>query len=251
MRRIFLGWLLVLSFFAGGCHASASTSESTVRFYKANSAYQAGDYDGALKLYREIIDSGFVSAAVYYNIANSYMKKGELGRALVGYERALRLSPRDSDLRANWMYARSIMKNPEVSPAQSLEQKIFVHLEFVAEDEIIMILYLLAFALSALVLAGLFLQWRFRKTFVFIAVLAGLFVFHLFALSAKVEAQAQRAIILSTVEVKYEPEEAATTHFTAYEGWKVRVLKGSAGWSKVERPDGLEGWVPSTSLEVM
>ena len=88
----------MLSLFAWGCHASASTSESTVRFYKANSASQAGDYDGALKLYREITDSGFVSAAVYYNIANCYMKKGELGRALVGYERALRLSPRDSDL---------------------------------------------------------------------------------------------------------------------------------------------------------
>lgn len=241
--------MLVLSFLAAGCNSSTQTSDSTVRFYQANSAYKAGDYDAALKLYREITDSGFVSAAVYYNIANCYMKKGELGRALAWYERALRLNPRDSDLRANWMYARSMMKNPEVSAPKNFEDRIFVHLQYVSEDEIIIILCLVIFALSLLVLAGLFLRWRFRKTFFLILLLAGLFIFHVFALLVKMESLADRAVILSTVEVRYEPEEKATTHYTAYEGWKVRVLKESAGWSKVERPDGLTGWLPSTTLE--
>ena len=116
-------------------------------------------------------------------------------------------------------------------------------------NEIILILCLLLAAVSRILLFGLYLKWRFKKTLFFLVVLTALFVFHLLALVAKLEIVSERAIILFTVEIKYEPEEKATTHFTAYEGWKVRIIKENAGWAKIERPDGLSGWLPRDQVE--
>lgn len=241
--------MCVLAVALAGCKPSYQKGELFVRFLKANTAYKAGDYDAALNLYQEIMDAGFVSAAVFYNVGNCHMKKNELGRALLWYERALRLSPRDADLRANWIYARSMMKNPELNTPVKWTDRVFAHMPYFAEDEIIMVMCLVLSAISVLILAGLFWGWRFRKTLVFVVGLSLVFVFHVIAFFVKIEGLSGRAILLSSVEVKYEPEENATTHFIGYEGWKVKVLKESSGWVKIERPDGLSGWVPRDQLQ--
>jgi tetratricopeptide (TPR) repeat protein len=234
----------LLLVFAAGCHDPRKTDLDT--FNKANTVYKQGDYKAAIKLYEEIVVSGYVSPAVYYNLGNAYMKSGQLGRSLVTYERALRLQPRDSDLKANVTFARNRIQTPE---PEAVKKSIFPHLKEVTMDEIVLILTVLIVGISVLFLAGLFLQWRFRKTAFLMSILAAVFVFHLFALFAKIEDLRDRAIILSTADVKYEPEETATTHFSASEGWKVRVLKESSGWVKIERPDGLAGWVPKEKVE--
>jgi tetratricopeptide (TPR) repeat protein len=233
-------WLVFLM----GCHDSRKADLDT--FNKANTAYKQGDYKASIKLYEEIIGSGLTSEAVYYNLGNVYMKAGQLGRAIAAYERALRLQPRDSDLKANLAFAKNKIQTPEPEPAKS---NVFIHLNEVTLDEIVIILIILGIGISILFLAGLFLQWRFKKTALLISILTVIFIFHVFALLAKIDDLHDRAIMLSTVDVKYEPEDNATTHFTASEGWKVRVLKESAGWEKIERSDGLEGWVPKEKIE--
>jgi tetratricopeptide (TPR) repeat protein len=215
-------------------------------FNQANAAYKKGDYQTAAKLYQKIGDSGVASEQIYYNLGNAHMKAGQLGRAMVAYERALRLKPRDSDLKANVEFAKSRIQTPEPDGPSS---GIFIHLKEVTLDEIVVILTAVVIAISIFILAGLFLRWRFRKTALAIGLLTLVFVFHLFALLAKIDDLADRAVILAQTDVKYEPESAATTHFTASEGWKVRILKESSGWVKVERPDGLEGWVPKEKIE--
>ena len=248
-KKILLSWILALSVLLAGCQFSSQTSDSIGRFSKANAAYKAGDYDAALKLYGQITDDGFVSALIYYNIGNCFMKKNDLGHALAWYERALRLTPRDGDLQANLKFAKTMMKNPEVAAPKNFEQRIFVHFSCITDDEIVIILCLLLSVIAMLILLGLYLQWRFKKTFFLLAILTMVFIFHVFAFFAKLGIYNEHAIILSTVEIKYEPEEKATTHFTAYEGWKVRILKENSGWVKIERPDGLSGWLPRDLLE--
>jgi len=46
------------------------------------------------------------SAPVLYNLANSYARQGKPGLAVLNYERARLLSPRDADIRANLRYVR-------------------------------------------------------------------------------------------------------------------------------------------------
>jgi hypothetical protein len=238
-------FLLCLLVFSTGCR-DAHRERDIVQFANGNMAYKQGDYPKAIKLYEDILASGLSSEPVYYNLGNALMKAGQLGRAIASYERALRLAPRDSDLKANLEFARGRIPNPE---PDSKKFTVFVHLKEVTIDEIALIVTALAVALSGLFLAGLLLHWQFRKTTVILVALAGLLVFHVFALVAKIDEVKGAAVVISTVDVKYEPEVGATTHFSASEGWKVRVLKESSGWSKIERPDGLAGWVPSGTIE--
>ena len=60
---------------------------------RANDSYAAGEYDVALADYEAILNDGKHSSALYYNLANTYFKLEQLGRAILYYNRALRLSP--------------------------------------------------------------------------------------------------------------------------------------------------------------
>lgn len=66
----------------------------------ATHLYEAGDYAGAAQLLSQLAEEGWESADLYANIASSYAAQEDVGHALLYYERALRLTPRDSDLRA-------------------------------------------------------------------------------------------------------------------------------------------------------
>ena len=51
--------------------------------------------------------SGSYSAALLFNLGNSYARDGNAGLAVLNYERARLLAPDDPDLRANLRYVRS------------------------------------------------------------------------------------------------------------------------------------------------
>lgn len=67
----------------------------------AKTAYDSGDFKKALQWYESKLFSNGHSAAILYNIGNCFYKLDDLPRALVYYERASRLAPRDSDIREN------------------------------------------------------------------------------------------------------------------------------------------------------
>ena len=75
-------------------------------FAKANLAYSKGDYDTALARYREISEKYGVSAALFYNMANAWYHKKDLGQAVLHYQRALFLAPSARDARANLALAK-------------------------------------------------------------------------------------------------------------------------------------------------
>lgn len=68
---------------------------------KADSAYTAQDFNGALSLYEQSLETYGESARLYYNMGNAYYRVGSLGKAVLSYERALRLDPSDKDARLN------------------------------------------------------------------------------------------------------------------------------------------------------
>lgn len=74
---------------------------------QADSAYSADRFEEAATLYRQAIDSYGPSAALYYNLGNSYYRLGAPGKAIVAYERALRIDPTFADARANLDFVNS------------------------------------------------------------------------------------------------------------------------------------------------
>jgi len=76
----------------------------------ANAAYSEGNFDKAITDYEKILAQDLHSAALYYNLANAYFKKGELGKALLYYNRASRIAPGDEDIRHNQEYAEKMTR---------------------------------------------------------------------------------------------------------------------------------------------
>ena len=62
------------------CCSMALGQEKETTFENANSAYNAGQFENAVMLYKEILESGQHSAELYFNLANSYYRLNQVGR---------------------------------------------------------------------------------------------------------------------------------------------------------------------------
>lgn len=71
------------------------------RFNDGNAAYSVGDYDTAITIYNDLLKQDGNGVGLLYNLANSYAQKGQVGLAILNYERALRINASDSDVIGN------------------------------------------------------------------------------------------------------------------------------------------------------
>ena len=84
----------------------ALLQEANAAFQNANAAHNPEAakplYDKAILLYEKIIDQGGVrNAKLYYNLANAYLLKEDLGRAILNYRRAAKLDRADLNIQKN------------------------------------------------------------------------------------------------------------------------------------------------------
>lgn len=80
-------------------------------FEAANQAYAQGRYTEAARLYERLAAGPEVSADVYYNLGGSYYRLKDAGRAVLNYERARLLKPRDADIAYNLEAAESLRRD--------------------------------------------------------------------------------------------------------------------------------------------
>ncbi len=74
---------------------------------QADSAYTTDSYQEAAELYNNVIRNSGSSSMIYYNLGNCYYRLGEMGKAILAYERALRLDPSNEDARNNLEFANT------------------------------------------------------------------------------------------------------------------------------------------------
>ena len=69
--------------------------------------------------FRSLVEAGYGSAGLHYNLANALVRLGRLGPAIVNYRRALRLEPGNERIQRNLDFARSRCQTPIPPPALS------------------------------------------------------------------------------------------------------------------------------------
>jgi tetratricopeptide (TPR) repeat protein len=74
-----------------------------------NDHYVNNEFEEAITAYQAVIDSGYESASLYFNLGNAFFKTNQLTMALVNYERALILDPRDEEILHNQELAHSFL----------------------------------------------------------------------------------------------------------------------------------------------
>lgn len=232
-----------------------TTTDAEALWDMANTAYNEGNFEKAAATYEQILAQNLHSAALYYNLANAYFKQGELGKALLNYNRASRIAPGDEDIRHNQEYAEkmtkdSIEKIPEfflttwlrsVRGAMSCTAWTVLSIVMLAVALVMALLYLLAQRMSL------------RKVgFYTMAVALLLFVAtSIFAISERNQLVGRsEAIVMSTAaSVKSSPDRSATELFVLHEGTKVSIGATTDGWAEVRIADGRKGWIEDKRIE--
>lgn len=254
MKKYF-SLLVVLSVVitTGVSHAEEKKTDPHQLFYAANHDYEARDYQKAAEEYMAILDAGFESGSLYYNIGNSFLKMGMLGRAIVYYEKAKRLIPHDSDLKANLAYARSLVENAADGAHRNVVagaiNAIFEQYSLRAVIFSATLLYLILILLVGTTLMKPFLGRRLR---VVVLTVTALFVVNLSALAIRYFNERilkHGVVVQKDAEGKYEPIEKSTTYYSLREGGDVIILSTRNGWRRVKRPDGKISWVKKETIE--
>jgi len=233
--------------------ASADSEAWAALFARANQLYEAGQYREAIVLYEQLILEGARDGRVYYNLGNAYFKSGELGEALVNYERARRLLPRDEDVRANLAFARAQVKGGPALPAEDgLSAGLRALHEGLRLDEKAWLAWGLYLLMIGLGLVGLF-AWRWRRPALIGATLAGcclcvaLISFGI-GLS-QMETTDWAFVVTPQAPVYSGPGESYMLEITLGEGNSVRVEERRGGWCRVRLAGDLQGWTQCTQLE--
>ncbi len=107
-RYIFVSlWIFFIAI--GRIQASDTISE-------ADSLYAAEQYHTAIEHYTKAMKDDGTSSELYYNLGNAYYRNGNLGKAVVCYERSLRIDPTNDDALQNLQFVRTkLADKPGVS----------------------------------------------------------------------------------------------------------------------------------------
>ena len=239
--------------------AAATTDPATAApeelWQAGNAAYTAGDYARAAEIYTAIVDKGLYSATLYYNLANALFKSGQTGGAILYYNRALRLSPGDEDIRHNLEYAERTTKDkieeiPEFFLV-SWAKKVRSTMSCTAWTVISLVLLAATLALGLVYLLSQRISMR-KGGFYGMAVALMLFIATtLMAWSERnMLVDRNEAVVMSSaLSVKSSPDKSATDLFVLHEGTVVTIGSTVDGWAEVRIADGNKGWVETDRIE--
>lgn len=256
MKRIltvFVGLTLLLSF----PQESRGQSAAAGLYHQANQAYQEGNFPEAIELYQQILSTGLTNSAVFYNLGNAYFKDNQLGRAILFYERAKRLLPRDQDVAANLALANQLTVDKIPTEEMPLYLGLFTwparSLSIAELTRLSFILYLLT---AALVVGIIWVRRsQIRKKILVIGLIVGiLFIVSGVSLLGNIYQQrgVSRAIVLAPVaDARSGPGGDYTKIFSVHEGTKFRIRQEREGWYLISLPNGLAGWVPADIAEII
>jgi len=238
--------LLVFAFF---CNAEAGEGKWEEVFFEANRAYKEGRFNDAVEGYRQLIRSDHCGGHVFYNLGNAYFRLNQLGKAILNYERARVLLPRDADLIFNLHHARDQVKDA-ISEDRSLINATFFWLDSLTLSE-----FLWAFAGTnllfwAILLVRIFsnIEWSYYLFLIFLAfwLLSGVSL----GLKWRQITNDNRAVIVyEEVNVLAGPDIKDTILLKLHAGTIVDLERSEDKWSLISLPQKRRGWVRPGTVE--
>ncbi|MEW6429724.1 MAG: hypothetical protein AB1568_17015 [Thermodesulfobacteriota bacterium] len=263
--RILLLFALLCCLLPAQAARAATDIENTVLFNEANDFFRQGSarppdqgrelYEKALHRYQKLVDAGIDNGRLYTNIANTWYRLGDLGRATVNYRRALAYLPDDPGLRHNAEFVFSLRRD-RIEPRQQdkvLQTLFFWHYDLPYRVRLLLFssCYVLTWGLAMLRLrpaAGIGKR-----------MLAGALVLTLLLAGSlgidMVRARTERAGVVVAAEIiarkgdglAYQPAFTEPLHA----GTEFRLVERRGNWLQVELASGSRCWLPAAAVEMV
>jgi len=254
MNKVFAIVILLASSFCLKANPDSTSTEGinnidTTTFVYANVMYEKGQYATSIDIYNRLLEQEGPSATLYYNIGNCYYKTGQLGEAVLNYERALFLDPGNDDATYNLSLANARIRD-RMEPRTTSIFIIWWHaVSRIMGAQAWGIIAIVAMWLALMGWAAYLLpQFRaYQRIGFFTAIIA-------FSISIlctighfgrkNYDAGQTFAIVMSpSAVIKSEPSETSTNLALLHEGFKLKLIEADSRWSKIEMPDGVIGWM--------
>ncbi len=224
----------------------------------ANAAYSEGRWTDAVNDYERISGMGLESASLYCNTGDAFFKDGNLAKAILYYERALKLDPSYEDARYNLELMNAAIQD-RIDPVPEFILKVWARdICYIMDSDAWAVCFIvfLALTLAMVLLFVLAPSAGGRRTGFFVGIvmlLCAAFSLGFSVWQMKDYMSADEAVVMRPVaSVKSSPSaESSTDLFILHEGAKVRILDEVGRWSNIELADGRQGWLPSGDVEVI
>ena len=248
-----LKFFIISLFFSLSLHA---TDRDSV-LLRAEEYYRQNEFSKAIAEYQSLVEAGWASAALFYNLGNACFKNHDIKSAILYYERAKRLAPNDEAINENLEHSRSLIFNR----VEALSEHFLVTWGKAIRD--IMTVrawswWSIASFVAMLAMGFLFLfvynmgVRRFAFGFGVFCFALSLATFSLgYLQKANIERTDEAIVFAPSVTVKSSPDDSGNNLFIIHEGIKVRIEDRIGEWCEIRIADGNKGWMRVSDLKII
>ncbi|MHC4624464.1 MAG: tetratricopeptide repeat protein [Planctomycetota bacterium] len=236
-------------------------TQANQAFRRANSAVSDRErenlYEKAILVFEKIVNDGEIrNARLYYNLANAYFLKGNLGKAILNYRRAERLDEADADIRKNLSFARSrrLDKVRVRAERRVLQTLFFWHYDFSIRTKFVITCICFAILCISLTL----MIWLGRNAPATVTAVVAALLAALLLVSVIVEAHEHSSRISGVITVEQIVAHQADWQDSPpsfkeplHAGTEFDLIEHRPGWFHIRLADDSDGWIPDTAAELI
>ena len=231
-------------------------AQETVEYTKkqGDEAYADARYTDAITIYESVLAKQGASLSLYYNLGNAYYRNNQPGKAILNYERALRIDANDEDAKANLEFVQSRIVDKIPQDEVPFYKKWGNTIAGIFSQNVWAIIGIITFV--GMLVAAFFYYFRnIRRAVLLVTIILCLLITIIANISAyslnSYDASDEAVIMDEMVIVKSSPDSSGTELTKIHEGLKVKIIDEIVDWVKIEADNGnsVTGWVKSQTLE--
>jgi tetratricopeptide (TPR) repeat protein len=235
--------LVLLVFALPRAEAASNDGSSQIDddlFAKANTEFAGGNFKAAIADYEAIVASGAWSTNLFYDLGNTYFRHGDFGRAILNYDRALRLDRHHPEADANLRIAHDQAHSLELAPS-ALER----YLNFGTAN---------FFTVAAAIFFWLAIILLILRPGRVLRAIAGLFLaaicgFVAYSLENGTRGQGLAIVVAENTEARVATVDSAKSILALPAGSEVLILQERGDWNYAALPNDQRGWIAASAVE--
>lgn len=224
---------------------------------EGNAFYNDGLYHDAINAYQEVLDKGYESPGLYYNMGNAYYKLNDLPSAILYYEKAKKLDPDNKDILFNLRIVNSKIPD-KIEAVPELFYKRWLNNIYNRYTPDMWAKIAIGLFILTLVFFTFFIlsrKKRMKKIGFWIGLIFLLITILSFGMASQKyyysKAENEAVIFTPTLTVKSAPNANSVDLFVIHEGTKVEVTDEVGEWYEIKIANGSVGWLPKSSVRTI